>query len=233
MNTKKVLFLFVLIFSFMLLNPVSSFAFDLQGSLISNDSVIVRIVEEIEYFLAFTPDRKVEVLEKHAERKLELAKKYANEGEQEKVQNMVGRYRQIRERVNKVVGKNIDANVLGTVKQRVLNQQTTMEEIKNMVEINVKNEIIEVQEKVVNDVAKHIVEVNGVEEQTEFFEEVEVVWAPGTGPGGEGRIVVEGGEMMFAPGTDKTSPSGADIQDVVVKENKMRNSDDSIDVIAD
>jgi hypothetical protein len=93
-----------------------------------------------------------------------------------------------------------------------------MEQIKTQVGDNLKQEVVQVQERVVNQVAERIIVVNGSEGQTEFFQKVEHVWAPGTGPGGgESGVVIEGGQMQFAPGTSAGGSSGADIKNVVIE----------------
>lgn len=217
MNVRKIVWLVFVLLLFVVFKPSSSYAVDFKEMFTSGDSMIVRIVEGVEYIFTFTAEKKVEVLEKHAERKLETAKQYAQKGQEEKVQSMMLRYEKIKERLGKIVEKNIDGDVLGSVEERLINQQTTIEEIKGMVGTSVKNEIVQVQEKVVNDTAKWVVEVNGPEGQTEFFQKVEHVWAPGTGPGGEAGVVVEGGEMKFAPGTEQGGPSEQDIQNVVIE----------------
>ena len=63
-------------------------------------------------------------------------------------------------------------------------------------------------------------EVKGAEAKTEFFEKVEHVWAPGTGPGGgEAGVVYEGGgKLIFAPGTSAGSDNAtSDIKTVEIK----------------
>ena len=115
-----------------------------------------------------------------------------------------------------------------------------MEEIKTKVDEDGKNNVVNIQEKVVNQIAQRIVEVNGPKGKTEFFNKVEHIWAPGTGPGGEagttfapgttvtgnGGVVVEGGLIQFAPGTSaggtggtvyEGGPAGSDIKTVEVK----------------
>ncbi|MDZ4209611.1 MAG: hypothetical protein U1C56_00360, partial [Candidatus Curtissbacteria bacterium] len=101
-------------------------------------------------------------------------------------------------------------------------QQKIMEEIKTKINEVGKQNVVKIQEQVVNKVAERIVVVNGKEGQTEFFNKVEHVWAPGTGPGGEvgtsfapgtsgtgnGGVVVEGGLIQFAPGTYDTGNGG-------------------------
>jgi len=234
MNIKKVTLVSAFLF-FLVFKPSFSYASGFGEIFVSGDSIIVRIVEGVEYLFTFTAEKKIEVLEKHAERKLETARQYAEEGQQEKVQSMLLRYERIKERIGKIIKKNDDRDVLGSAQERVVNQQVTIEEIKSMVDINVKNEIMEIQENVVNNAVEWVVEVDGPEGQTEFFEKVEHVWAPGTGPGEGAGVVIEGGEMRFAPGTEppgmeQGTPSDIDIQNVVI-ESEGGNGDDGESVV--
>jgi len=159
----------------------------------------------------------VKVLEQHAERRLTMAQTYAEKGDGERVQNLLQSYLQIKEKQGDLLGKNDDGEVLGIVEDRTIEQQKVMEEIKNIIIDDMgKQGVIDVQEQVVNQVAKNIVEVNGTQGQTEFFNKVEHVWAPGTGPGGEAGVVIVGGAMQFAPGTSAGGPSGSDIKTNVV-----------------
>lgn len=216
MKNKKVL---LLVLFFLLINffiPKVSFAANTPKI-----SFFTIIGERIEYIFAFKAEKKIEVLEKHAEKRLEVAQDLAKEGDGEGVKNQIQDYNDTKEKQDGLLAK-IDnpSGMLGKVEERTIDQQKTMEEIKtNVVDQNVKNEIIQVQENVVNQVAKNIVEVNGKEGQTEFFQKVEQVWAPGTGPGGTAGVVYEGGsKIMFAPGTSGGSPNATqDIKTVEVK----------------
>jgi hypothetical protein len=242
MNIKRLLLLVLFFFSISFLIPRTSKAVNLQEAFTSENSIVVKIQEGVEYFFAFRVEKKVEVLEKHAEKRLVMAQGYAEEGNNERVQNLLQNYLQIKERQNNLLGKTNDGEVLGAVEERTIEQQKTMEEIKTKIDEGAKQNVIQVQEQVVNQVAKRVIDVNGPEGATEFLNEVVHVWAPGTGPGGEagvvvvggvgggelmyapgtgpggqGGVVIEGGEMRFAPGTSEGGPSGADIKNVEVK----------------
>ncbi len=212
-------------FSIVLFIPKTSRAIDLREILTSEDSFVVEIQEKIEYLFTFKIENKITVLEKHAEKRLVMAQGYAEEGNNEKVQKLMQDYLQIKERQNDLLGEDDTGKVLGAVAERTIEQQKTMEEIKTKIDEDGKQQVVQVQEQVVNQVAERIVVVNGSEGQTEFFNKVEHVWAPGTGPGGEAGVVIEGGTMQFAPGTSAGGSSGADIQNVVVESGG--NSDNS------
>ena len=200
------------------LAPKTARAVDLREMLTSQNSIVVKVRERIEYFLAFRIDKKVEVLEKQAEKRLDMAQGYADEGNNEKVQNSLQNYLQIKDKQNGLLEKTNDGEVLGPVEERTVEQQKTIEEIKTKIDEGTKQQVVQVQEQVVNQVAQRVIEVNGKEGQTEFFQKVEHVWAPGTGPGGgESGVVVVGGTMQFAPGTSAGGSSGVDIKNVVVE----------------
>ncbi len=235
MSIRKILVLILLLFSVSLLVPKASHAVSLQEMLTSENSVITKVQEGIEYFFAFKVENKVQVLERQAEKRLTLAQSYAEDGNNARVQSVMQSYLQIKEKQNDLLGKNTSEDVLGAVEERTIEQQKTMEEIKTKTGEDVKQNIIQVQEKVVNQVAQRIIEVNGPQGQTEFFNKVEHVWAPGTGPGGgEAGVVIEGGAMQFAPGTSGGGPAGSDIKTVEVKtggvsnEASVNNSDSNL-----
>lgn len=217
MKIKKLLLvLFFFSLSFFVTEPVK--AISLPQMLTSSGSIITRVREGIEYFFAFRVEEKVAVLERHAEKRLVSAQGYAEEGGSEEVQNLLQNYAQIKEKQSNLLEGTDGKEVLGTVEERTIEQQKIMEEIKLNVVEEVKQEVVRVQERVVNQVAQKVVATGGLEEATEFFQKVEHVWAPGTGPGGEAGVVVEGGTIQFAPGTSAGGNSGADIQNVIVVE---------------
>lgn len=217
MNIIKSFLLVLFLFSISLFVPKTAQAFDLRETLTSTDSIVVKIQEGIEYFFAFKVENKIQVLEKHAEKRLTMAQNYAEDGEGERIQNLMQNYLQIKAKQNDLLGKTSSEDVLVTVEERTIEQQKTMESIKTKVEGDQKQLVVQTQEQVVNQIAERIVEVNGAERQAEFFQKVEHVWAPGTGPGGESGVVIEGGTMQFAPGTSAGGPSGQDIKTVEIK----------------
>ncbi|MFH2085752.1 MAG: DUF5667 domain-containing protein [bacterium] len=218
MNTKKLLLLTFLVISVFLFAPKPSKAVDFQEIFTADDSFLVRLQEELQYFFAIKLENKVEVLEQHAEKRLTMAQGYAEAGNGEKVQNLLQNYLQIKEKQNNLLGKTAGGEVLGAVEERTIEQQKTMEQIKTKIDENGQGQVRQVQEQVVNQVAERIVVVNGSEGQNEFFQKVEHVWAPGTGPGGTAGVVYEGGsKLIFAPGTSAGGNAGSDIKTVEVK----------------
>lgn len=236
---RKLLVFLVFFFFLGFLFPRPSAAFDMGDILTNEKSIIVKIQESFEYVFAFKVENKVQVLEKHAEKRLVMAEGYADQGNVGRVENVLQNYAEIKERQINLLGKiGDDEGVRNMVEEKVVEQQKTMEEIKNKIDGDQKQVVIDVQEQVVNQVAKNIIEVNGPEGATEFLNNVVHVWAPGTGPGGgdagvvyagggkvtyaegtgpgAGGVVIEGGSIQFATGTSMGG-SGADIKTVDVK----------------
>ena len=185
MNIKGLSLLLLFLLSIVIIVPKTTKAFDLKQALTSEVSIVVKIQEGIEYFFAFKIEKKIKVLEKHAEKRLVMAQKYTEDGNNERTQDLMQNYLQIKEKQDNLLGKTNSGEALEAVEERTIEQQKTMEEIKNKIGDNGKQGVIDVQEAVVNQVAERIVVVNGTEGQTEFFNKVEHVWAPGTGPGGK------------------------------------------------
>jgi hypothetical protein len=209
MNIKKILVLVTLFFSVGFLTPKTSNAVNLQEILTSGNSTMVKIQEGIEYFFAFRTAKKVEVLEKQAEKRLNMAQKYVDQKDNEKIQNMFQNYLQIKGKQNDLLEKTDEKDILRDVEESTIEQQKTMEEIKKKLNEDGKQNVVDIQEKVVNQVSQRIIEVDGPEGQTEFLNKVLHVWAPGTGPGGKAGVVYEGGTgIQFAPGTGPGGQGG-------------------------
>jgi len=215
MKTKKLLFTVFLVTYFFISSPVH--ALDLNTVFNPQNSIILKIQEGVEYFFAFSNESKIAVLDKQAEKRLDMAQDSANQKNDNQVENLVQDYLEIKDKQDNILEKSDNDQVLGMVKTRTIEQQKTMEQLKAKVNNEVKKQVVQVQERVVNQVAKRVVEVNGKEGQTEFLNKVEHVWAPGTGPGGEAGVVIEGDAMQFAPGTSDGGPSQPDIKTVEIK----------------
>lgn len=216
----------LLLFLIGLFTPKTMHAASLQEMFTSENSILTKIQEGIEYFFAFKVENKIQVLEKQAEKRLALALDHIDKKSDQKLQDVMQSYLQIKDKQNDLLRKTDDGEILNTVEDKTIEQQKTMEEIKTKINEVGKQNVVKIQEQVVNQVAKRIVEVNGKEGQTEFFNKVEHIWAPGTGPGGEaettfapgtsstgnGGVVVEGGLIQFAPGTSGTSNGGVVVE---------------------
>jgi len=197
MNTKKILWLGLVLFLFSLSVPKTTQAVDWVG-----------LQERFEYFFAFKIEKKIEVLDKQADRKLETVQGFVEKGDKENVQNQLQNYLETKEKQDGLLGKTNNKNVLDEVLEKTIEQQKTMEDIKTGVDEGTRKEMIVVQEKVVNQVAKRVIDVDGKVGQTEFFGKVEHVWAPGTSGTGSGGVEVKGGLIQFAPGTSAGGQSG-------------------------
>jgi len=174
----------------------------------------IQAQEAVEYFFAFKIENKVAVLEKQAEKRLVSAQEYALQGNDKKTQNSLQNYLKIKERQTQLLGKLDDENDLKTVTDSTIEQQKVLETIKTKTNSDTKQEVIQVQEKVVNQMAKQVIDVHGSEKATEFLNDAAHVWAPGTGPGdGEAEVVYEGGgKLLYAPGTGPGGTSGVVIE---------------------
>lgn len=219
MNIKRLFLLVLFLFSISLFVPKTAQAFDLREALTSENSIVTKIHEGIEYFFAFKVENKVAVLEKQAEKRLTLAQGYADKRDDQKLQSVMQSYLQIKNKQNDLLGKTNDGEILGAVGDKTIEQQKTMEEIKTKINEVGKQNVVKIQEQVVNQVAKRVIDVNGTEGATEFLNKVEHVWAPGTGPGGKAGVVYEGGgKLIFAPGTSAGSENAtSDIKTVEIK----------------
>lgn len=239
MVIKRVCLFFALFALFLFSFPSTSKAVSI-GEVISPENLtLLRLREQLQYFFAFKIENKVMVLEKHAEKRLVKAQNYADDGNNQGVQNMIQNYQEIKERQDGLLEKIDNKDIIDSVAQRTVEQQKTMETVKTRTDGDTTKQVIQVQERVVNQVAKHVVEVNGPEGTTQFLNEVVHVWAPGTGPGGEAGVVyagggklifapgtgpggnagvvIEGGTIQFAPGTSAGGPSAPDIKTVEIK----------------
>lgn len=215
MNISKNLRLVLLLAIFIGLTPTTALAAESSPGSIFNHPLLLKIKDNLQYFFTFGVDNKITLLDKQAEAKLNLAQDYAADGKQVEVKNSVQNYLQVKQKQGDLLDQADDDNSLNQVRQRTLEQQQTMEQLKLQVGEDIKPEIVQAQEQVVNQVAQHVVVANGVEGRDEFFQQVEHVWAPGTGPGGESGtqyapgtsaggsagVVVVGGSIRFAPGT--------------------------------
>jgi len=208
MNNIRLL-LVVLSLFVSLIAPKTTQAFDIKEVFSGENSIIVKIRERVEYLFTFGVENKVELLERQAERKLETAQSNVKNGDDSKVPGLLQNYLQIKNRQDDILD-DVDGEVIDKVEENTLGQQITMEGMKGKIDEGTKQEMIQVQEQVVNQVAQRIVEVNGKEGQTEFFEKVEQVWAPGTESSGPpaGMTYEGGARIIFAPGTSAGGGAG-------------------------
>ena len=215
-NKFLLFFVSILTFSFFV-STGSAKALDLQSLSDAGNTFFTTIRENVEYFFAFNTEQKVAVLERHADKRLDKAQDLIDQDKEEEVQNQIQNYAQIKEKQNNLLGERSSGGVLGQVQERTIQQQQTMEQVKQQVDEVQKQVIVQAQEQVVNQVIQRVIDKDGSEGANEFMQEVEHVWAPGTAPGeggssGKGGVVIEGGEMRFAPGT---SEGGSDAKHVI------------------
>ncbi|MEA2056516.1 MAG: DUF5667 domain-containing protein [Patescibacteria group bacterium] len=220
---KKIFFL-ITFFVILTLGATPVLAADTKAGGGSFDAIVTRIQESVEYFFTFKVEKKIELLEKYAEKRLTATEEHANKGENERVQATIKNYLQIKEKQNDLLNKDEIGDVLSKVQERTIDQQKTMEKIKTTVDEDTRQEMIQVQEQVVNQVAKKVVDKNKTEDRDVFLKKVEHVWAPGTEPGGETKNTyapgtnVEGEkETTYAPGTGPGGNAEVVVEDGLIK----------------
>lgn len=205
-----------------LVTPVISHAAETEP-VATQPSFFSRIQESIAYFFTFGTEQKIEKLDTLAEKRLNLAQDMTEQDTDANIQEPLQNYLELKDKQNNLLKKIDNNQVLNQVQERTIAQQQVMEQLKNRIDVNGKEGVMQVQEQVVNQVAERIIEKNGTEGTTEFFQKVEHVWAPGTAPkagesaNGNAGVVIEGGTMQFAPGTEGTGTAGPDIQTTVIK----------------
>jgi len=86
---KRILVFVLFFFLVGLVFPKDSKALDLQEALTSENSIITKVTEGIEYFFAFRVGNKVQVLEKFADKRLTMAQEYADTGEENTCKNQL------------------------------------------------------------------------------------------------------------------------------------------------
>lgn len=186
---------FLLVFS----APAAAFSF---GDLISgSQSLFTKISERVEMVLALTPAQKVTVLEKQAERRLMEAKSSAQTGNTVATTARVEDYKDLKTQQASILS-NVAKNVVDEVKDKTINQQETLLDIVDL-SPNSASTVSTVNKTVVENVKKTIEYKEGTTAGEDFGDKATIVYAPGTGPGGEGGgIKIEGGELhTWASGT--------------------------------
>src|SRR3989344_5128143 len=126
-------FLKLLTFSFVLFAflsfPSQAHAAPLGNIFTSPDSFIVKIQERIEYFFAFTTDRKIIVLEKQAERRLAQAENLIKTKDVNKVSSLIKSYETLKETQGDLI-KSASITVPAEVKEQTVQQQARIENMK-------------------------------------------------------------------------------------------------------
>lgn len=168
---------FFALFTFMS-SPRQAHAAPLNDIFTSPDSLIVKIQERIEYFFAFNTEQKVIVLEKQAERRLAFAQKWAKEGDDTKTAALIEGYEGVKKKESLLL-KDAPASVMKPVKDRIIEEQKTIEEIKDDVGDEVKDSIEDTQKTVIGDAIGMVKAKEGESKATEFAAKIADFVAPG------------------------------------------------------
>lgn len=158
--------------------PKPALAAPLDDIFSSPDSFIVKIQERIEYFFAFNTERKVVVLEKQAERRLAFAQKWAKEGDDTKTAALIESYEGVKKKESLLL-KDAPASVMKPVKEKIIEEQKTIEEIKDDVGDKAKDSIEDTQKTVIGDAIGMVKAKEGEGKATEFAVKIADFVAPG------------------------------------------------------
>lgn len=204
------LLLLIIVF-FILSFPQRASALSPRDILSSPDSLVVKIQERIEYFFAFNTEKKAAILEKQAERRLTRAKKLIKTKDVDEVSTLIKNYETLKEKQGDLV-ESASIAILPEIKERTIEQQKRIEDIKEAVPEETKEVIEDVQRTVVTTVIMNVRAKEGEGKATEFAEGVKEVLTPGSNV----LEVVPGENTMeispeVAPGSENIEPGKIDL----------------------
>jgi hypothetical protein len=136
-------------------------------------------------------------LGEQAQRRVDWAQEEFDSGNTELGNSYLTNYVGIKKNIADKLG-GVDESILEDYKTKTIDENNKIEGIKGKVTVDTQNVIEEKQTEVLQKTWEVVGEKQGTTEATHF---VNIVYAPGTGPGGEGRLIVEGGTLKYAPGT--------------------------------
>lgn len=184
--------------------------FTKQASAITFDQIkeattisFTQVLEKIELAFTFKEENKIKVLGKHAERRVNWAEESFNNGATQKAQNYLDEYVQTKEKISVKLDQ-VDEKIVDDFKDRTIVENKKIEEFKNNLSETSRVVVEKTQTKVLEKTWEVVGEIQG-EKAAENF--VKTIYAPGTGPGGESKVIIEGGELKLAPGTDSVGES--------------------------
>lgn len=192
-----ILFIPILTLILTLVFPSKAYAMTVGEIFTSPESILVRVQERIEYALTFNIDRKILVLEKHAKRRLDYAGKRAKEGDDTQTAVLVKSYEGTKKKENLLL-KDAPVSVMELFKERVTEEQKTIEEIKDDVGDEVKNSIENTQKTIISDAIETVKTKEGEGKATEFAAKIADFVNPNVIP----HVIKEdgGGGSEMAPG---------------------------------
>lgn len=197
---------FSFILFFIVFPPRQAHATFLDDIFSSQDSLIVRIQERIEYFFAFTTEQKVSVLEKQAERRLTQAENLVKTKDVDQIPSLIKSYETLKEKQGDLIGEAPTA-VLAEAKARTVKQQARIEDMKEDISDDEK-EIIEESQRTVIQTMIDTIDDSSVTEDgaNEFAEDIKNVLDPGSNIFAPGTNDVAPGTLDVAPGTLEVAP---------------------------
>lgn len=196
------IFLFVLI-SLSLLFPHQAKAFSLQQISSPITSVLITLGERVQYIFAFTPAKKVKVLENQAQRRLAIA-----QNNEDRAEDSIKEYQNIKNRQNSLLGS-VDDDTYKQIQEQTLEEQKILAQIGNN-QPGIVETVKTVNQNIVGEIKNTITYKEGTTAGEAFEQKAIITYAPGTGPGGPATLIIEG--EKFAPGTSGTGTGTTTIE---------------------
>jgi len=156
-----------------------------------------QFVETIELAFTFREEKKVQVMAKHAERRIDWAEESFDSGDTQKGQDYLDDYVQTKNKISAKLDQ-VDEEMVVDFQEKTIDENKMIEEFKDNLSGTNRIDIENTQTQVLEKTWEVVGEIQG-EGAAENF--VERIYAPGTGSGGENKVIIEGGEFKFAPGT--------------------------------
>jgi len=208
-----------------------SVIFTKQASAITFDQIketagisLTQILEKVELAFTFKEENRIRVLGKHAERRVNWAEKSFNSGATEKAQNYLNEYAQIKNEVSVKLNQ-VDEKIVEEFKEQTVVENRIIEKFKNDVSEEQRTVVEETQTEVLEKTWEVVGEIQG-EKAAENF--VKIIYAPGTELGGESevksKVIIEGGELKFAPGGTESGEENKMIEGTVETESEEHKS---------
>ena len=199
-SIRTLCFIFVfLLLSILFTKQVSAVTFDQVKQ--ATTTSFTQVLERVELTFTFREENRIRVLGKHAERRVNWAEESFNNGDTQRAENYLDQYAQTKEEIRGRLDQ-VDGEIVDDFKSRTIVENRVIEEFKNDLSEEQRVVVEKTQTEVLEGTWEVVGEIQG-EVAAENF--VETIYAPGTGPGGEGeaesRVIIEGGELKFAPGT--------------------------------
>lgn len=218
----------------------------------SSAYTLVRAKEWIRInLLTFKASSKASLYNGYSDRRVSEMSYASSLGDTESIEKSLNRYEIQKERAMSYAQRAMNSEVLSGIKQMTLAQQRTMTNLQLQLSNSgeLQNNIVRVQKEIALR-AKEVVEnIEGQDEADTIDKQTWVIWsdpnaeidgelpdvpatleyAPGTGPGGVGTRVYEGGSKhIWAPGTTSAGgPSSATTSQNVIETDGSSGSDSS------